>query len=222
MIKAQYFACSVLIIILGQFSALSLFSQQKDIKYMVGIGAYAGYNVTTRSFDSARGLELNTTFTTGISPKLGVLVNPRLILGGQIISGFSSYFGSTTQKDSVRVNYDESFFSIGIAPFLRFLLQDFGNQIIPFVEGGLLFQPSLGFRKEKGEVKSSFDVVYTGNICIGLSIFYTKNMSLEPCLRYTYLFRENSNINRNIHDLTFGINWQIFLSSLLPENLESQ
>lgn len=220
--KIRYIAYSTLIIILGQLSSLSLFSQQKDIKYMVGIGAYTGYNASTRSLDSAGGLELNTTFTAGISPSLGVLMSPRLILGGKVISGFSSYFGSKTQGNSVKVDYDVSFVSIGIAPFLRFLLQDFGNQIIPFIEGGLLFQPSLGLTKEKGEVKSSFDVVYSGNICIGVSIFYTKNMSLEPCLRYTYLFRENSSTKRNIHDLTLGVNWQIFLSSLLPEKLESE
>lgn len=225
MIKINHIAYTVLLIVFVPLSIFPVFSQQrKDIKYMAGVGAYGGYNVMTRSFDSSKGLQLNTVFTSGLSPSIGVFLNPRLILGCQIIGGFSSYFGSTKQVDSLTINYDQNFVSVGIAPFSRFFFQDFGNQIIPFIEAGVLGQYSLGFSKEKGEIKSSFDSVLSGNIGIGVSVFYTRNMSLEPFLRYTYTIRENSNkwSRRNIHDLTLGVNWQIFLSSLLPENADLQ
>lgn len=198
-------------------------AQPKDASFMVGGGAFAGYSSTIYENNSpsmANPVYKSslTYLNIALTPMLGYFVSTNVVLGCQIIPAFTSY-RSEILLGVIKGDDVTTYISIGISPFVRYFFSEIGTGIFPFVDMSLGVQPQFNTttRQNNSLPPNPFDILYSGTIGAGISIFFNRNMSLEPSIRYSYGLGINARESRNSNVLSLGINWQLFLRTLHPE-----
>lgn len=201
----------------------TLQAQPKDVSFMVGGGAFAGYSSTIYENNSASmpNPAYKSSFTylnIALTPMLGYFVSTNVVLGCQIIPAFTLY-RSEDLLNANRGSSSTTYISMGISPFVRYFFSEIGMGIFPFADMSLAVQSQFNTsaQQNSSSPSNSIDVLYSGAIGIGISIFFNRNMSLEPSIRYNYGLGINPKETRNSNTLSLGINWQLFLRTLHPE-----
>lgn len=221
--RLSYFTFIFVVITAISFQS-TLQAQPKDVSFMIGGGAFAGYSSTIYESNSASmpnpAYTYKSSFTylnIALTPLLGYFVSTNVVLGCQIIPALTSY-KSEDLLNANRGSSSTTYISIGISPFVRYFFSEIGTGIFPFADMSLAVQPQFNTSAQQSSSSSnSIDVLYSGTIGIGISIFFNRNMSLEPSIRYNYGLGINPKETRNSNVLSLGINWQLFLRTLHPE-----
>lgn len=208
--KKILFLTSVLI--LG-FTGVS-HAQLEEGNIMLGADLGSGISTTATNglFGFNLGLDENSGYNIGVSPKLGYFLNDDFVVGGIVNLGYDNGEGQDDEATNT--------FTYGVQAFSRFYLTPADVDLADEVPAGQFFIETnaglAGINVENGPTTNGF----TFGFGPGYSLFLNDSVALDASVKYNGLTGAGS--DNYTHSLGINLGIQVFLDYDTAENTVQQ